>query len=207
MTSRVLLKKDKVMKELNPDQKYFIEEFYEDFREGLMTRREFIKRVAYITGSMAATAATMGLIGCSPEEIPDPTEPMPTPEPPMAESDTAVEEAPAVEEPVLVPVPGAQSPFSVPEGDPAVLAETVTFASQGDDINGYLAQPVEAGSYPAVLVCHENRGLNDHIRFLSWVVVVASGYYHRGHVHNRVCPDITPNECHIMLARPLWYDS
>jgi hypothetical protein len=45
------------MNELNPDQKYFIEEFYEDFREGLMSRREFVKRLADITGSMAATAA------------------------------------------------------------------------------------------------------------------------------------------------------
>jgi carboxymethylenebutenolidase len=154
------------MNKLNPDQKYFIEEFYEDFREGVMSRREFVKRVAYITGSMAATAATMGLIGCSPEEIPDPTAPMPTPEPPSAESSPGVEQAPILEEAKaeLVPVPNAKSPFSVPEGDPAVLAETVAFASQGDDIMAYLAQPIEAGQYPAVLVCHENRGLNDHIR-------------------------------------------
>jgi carboxymethylenebutenolidase len=154
------------MKELNPDQKYFIEEFYEDFREGLMFRREFIKRVAYITGSMAATAATMGLLGCSPEEIPDPTEPMPTPELPTAVpegGETPADEAPT-EGAALVPVPNAQSPFSVPEGDPAVSAETVTFTSQEADINAYLVQPAEAGQYPAVLVCHENRGLNDHIR-------------------------------------------
>jgi carboxymethylenebutenolidase len=159
------------MKQLNPDQKYFIEEFYEDFREGLMSRREFIKRVAYITGSMAATAATMGMIGCSSDEIPDPTEPMPTPVPPTAESEPAAEETPAgeapaeeAEAPELVPVPGAQSPFSVPEGDPAVSAETVTFTSEGEDVNAYFARPVEDGSYPAVLVCHENRGLIDHIR-------------------------------------------
>jgi carboxymethylenebutenolidase len=165
-------KKDKVMKELNPDQNYFIEEFYEDFREGFMSRREFIKRVAYITGSMAATAATMGLIGCSPEEIPDPTAPMPTPTPPMPQAEGQTEPAAPESEAELVPVPGAQSPFSVPEGDPAVSAETVTFASQGDNITAYLAQPAEAapGSapypapYPAVLICHENRGLTDHIR-------------------------------------------
>jgi len=147
------------MKELNPDQKYFIEEFYEDFREGLMSRREFIKRVAYITGSMAATAATMGMIGCSADEIPNPTEPMPTPESPTAESQSET-----AEESALIPVPGAQSPFSVPEGDPAVSTQTVTFTSQGDEISAYLAQPVESGQYPAVLVCHENRGLVDHIR-------------------------------------------
>jgi carboxymethylenebutenolidase len=136
------LKKDKVMNNLNPDQQYFIEEFYEDFREGLMTRREFIKRVAYITGSMAATAATMGMIGCSTDEIPDPTEQMPTPEPPTAESQLAAETPVLEGESVLIFVEGAESPFSVPEGDPAVLTETVTFTSQGDEISAYSAQPV-----------------------------------------------------------------
>lgn len=36
--------------------------------------------------------------------------------------------------------------------------------SQGEEISGYLARPIEAGQYPAILVCHENRGLTDHIR-------------------------------------------
>jgi carboxymethylenebutenolidase len=58
----------------------------------------------------------------------------------------------------------AQSPLSVPEGDPGVKAQDVKFDSQGETITGYLAEPAEAGTYPAVLVCHENRGLTDHIR-------------------------------------------
>jgi carboxymethylenebutenolidase len=40
----------------------------------------------------------------------------------------------------------------------------VTFASGSDQIMGYLARPAADGVYAAVLVCHENRGLTDHIR-------------------------------------------
>jgi carboxymethylenebutenolidase len=136
------------MKKLNADQKYFVEEFYEDYREGLLSRRTFIRRMVYITGSMAAAAATMSALGCSPAELPAANEPVPPAEPAQAE---------------LGPVPDAKSPFSVPEGDPAVIAETVMFASGSDQISGYLAQPAAEGTYPAILVCHENRGLNPHI--------------------------------------------
>jgi carboxymethylenebutenolidase len=173
------------MKELNTFQKYFVEEFYDDYREGLINRRAFIRRLAYITGSMAAAASTMSLLGCAPSELPDPTEPIPsptssppdptaTPSPvPMAEATEATASTPPEDaapseaaEPTaaqLEPVPGAQSPFSVPEGDPAVISSRATFPSQGDEIMAYLARPSEEGVFPAILVCHENRGLNPHI--------------------------------------------
>lgn len=136
------------MKELNTFQRYFVEEFYEDYREGLLSRRSFIRRLAFITGSMAATVSVMNLLGCSSAELPEPTEGVPAAEPAAAQ---------------LEPVPGAQSPFSVPEGDPVAEASRITFTSQGDEITGYLARPVGEGVYPAILVCHENRGLNPHI--------------------------------------------
>lgn len=135
-------------------KKYLIEEFYDDYREGLITRRTFIRRVAFITRSMAATATAMLAVGCRPVELPAASEPMPQPENPVPGEQAAVE---------LAPVPGAQSPLSVPEGDPAVQASDVTFASGGDEIMAYLARPAAEGVYPAVLVCHENRGLTPHI--------------------------------------------
>lgn len=175
-----------MVKELNTFQKYFVEEFYDDYREGLLSRREFIRRVAFITGSMAAAASTMSLLGCSPAELPDPTEPIPSPEatatsppleptattPPAEPTDTPAPEptaeaaAGAATEPAaqLEPVPNAKSPFSVPEGDPAVISSEVNFTSQGDEIRAYLARPAAEGLYAAILVCHENRGLNPHIR-------------------------------------------
>lgn len=160
------------MKELNTFQKYLVEEFYDDYREGLLSRRSFIRRLAFITGSMAATVSAMSLLGCAPAELPAPTDPIPPPESTATELPAEPAEPPTPEpaeeaaEPTaaqLEPVPGAQSPFSVPEGDPAVSSSRVTFPSQGDEIMGYLAQPAGEGVYPAILVCHENRGLNPHI--------------------------------------------
>lgn len=141
------------MKKLNTFQKYFVEEFYDDYREGLISRRSFIRRLVFITGSMAAAAATMSALGCAPAEVPAPTEPVPPPEP------TATT-APAAGSTQGGAVPDAQSPLSVPEGDPAVNASDITL----DQITGYLARPAATGNGAAVLVCHENRGLTPHIR-------------------------------------------
>jgi carboxymethylenebutenolidase len=49
----------------------------------------------------------------------------------------------------------------VPENDPAIRAETAEIAP---GIKGYLVRPSAEGTYPAVLVIHENRGLNPHIK-------------------------------------------
>jgi carboxymethylenebutenolidase len=48
----------------------------------------------------------------------------------------------------------------LPEGDPRIKTETI--AVQG--INVYLAKPSSGEKWPAVLVIHENRGLNPHIK-------------------------------------------
>ncbi len=45
-----------------------------------------------------------------------------------------------------------------------LVAETVQFPSGPLQISGYLVQPKQAGQHPAVVVIHENRGLNEHIR-------------------------------------------
>jgi carboxymethylenebutenolidase len=50
--------------------------------------------------------------------------------------------------------------------DPRIRAQYVTYASPGGnsgEMRGYLVQPSGAGPFPAVLVIHENRGLNPYI--------------------------------------------
>jgi carboxymethylenebutenolidase len=50
--------------------------------------------------------------------------------------------------------------------DTRIKASYVTYASPGgnaDKIRGYLVQPAGSGPWPAVLVIHENRGLNPYI--------------------------------------------
>ncbi len=141
------------MKEIQTFRKYLIDEFYDDYREGEITRRTFIRRVAFLTGSMAATIAAMSSVGCAPIELPAATEPMPT-------------DTPAAEptRPPSAPPSDPQSPLSVAADDPAIAGSDVTFANGNDTIMGYLAQPAAAGVYAAILICHENRGLTEHIR-------------------------------------------
>jgi carboxymethylenebutenolidase len=150
------------MKGMNTFQKYFVEEFYEDYREGSLSRRAFIRRLAFITGSMAATITTMSALGCAPSELPAPTEPLPPPA--ATPSPASTNQGAATTAAQLVPVLGAQSPLSVPEGDLAVVSSEVTFTNQDAKIMAYLARPAAEGTYAGILVCHENRGLVPHIK-------------------------------------------
>ncbi|MBO1268695.1 dienelactone hydrolase family protein [Arthrobacter cavernae] len=143
------------MTQLGKFEKYLIEEFFDDYRSGAMSRHTFTRRVAFITGSMAAAAAAMALVGCTPGELPRSTDPMPTPTSSGASSaGTSTTGA----------VPGAKSPLSVPEGAPGLTTATVKFPSAGAEISGYLARPEGGKAGPAVLICHENRGLTPHIQ-------------------------------------------
>lgn len=45
-----------------------------------------------------------------------------------------------------------------------VDSETVRYSGPGGPIEAYLARPKGAGPFPAILVIHENRGLNEHTR-------------------------------------------
>ncbi|GGH31492.1 carboxymethylenebutenolidase [Alsobacter metallidurans] len=51
----------------------------------------------------------------------------------------------------------------VPETDPRIVAERVRTKVAGVEIAGYLARPNDDAKHPAVIVLHENRGLNAHI--------------------------------------------
>ena len=144
------------MTKLGKFEKYLIEEFFDDYRAGALSQRTFTRRVAFITGSMAAASAAMLLVGCTPEEVPRNTDPMPTPSPSPSGTGTGTAS--------LGPVPGAQSPLSVPEGAPGPVTETVLFPAGGTEISAYLARPEAGAAGPAVLICHENRGLTPHIQ-------------------------------------------
>ena len=62
---------------------------------------------------------------------------------------------------------------TVPEDDPRVKAEMVTFKAGGKDVAGYLVRPAADGKYPSVVVVHENRGLNPHIKDVARRLAVA----------------------------------
>lgn len=140
-------------------ERYLVEEFYDDYREGLISRRTMIRRVAYIAGGMAAAIPVLAAVGCSPDELPAATDPIPEPDTPLPPTEAAVASPSAANAP--------RSPLSVTEGDPAVVTDRIRFAAGDAEIAAYLARPAQAGPHPAMLVCHENRGLNPHIEDLA----------------------------------------
>jgi len=58
----------------------------------------------------------------------------------------------------------AQAQGLVPETDERLDIADVTYPGAKGEMKGYLAVPREGGPFPAVIVVHENRGLNAHIR-------------------------------------------
>ena len=55
----------------------------------------------------------------------------------------------------------------VAETDERIATETISYPAHGATISGYLAKPRSAAKAPAVLVIHENRGLNPHIQDIA----------------------------------------
>lgn len=53
---------------------------------------------------------------------------------------------------------------TIAEGDPRLETATVAFPAATGTMSGYLAKPKGAAKLPAVIVIHENRGLNPHLR-------------------------------------------
>lgn len=52
----------------------------------------------------------------------------------------------------------------VPADDARLAIDTVSYDAGGTRISGYLARPKSKGKRPAIIVIHENRGLNPHIK-------------------------------------------
>jgi carboxymethylenebutenolidase len=138
-------------------ENYLVHEFVEDYQDGLMSRRDMMRRVLHITGSVAATATILTKLGLTP----------------MTRSAAAQEATPT-------PVAVAQSPLSVAADDPRIIGEDITFPNGDATIMAYQARPsgtgggtpVAEGPLPLVLICHENRGLQEHIRDVArrWAV-------------------------------------
>lgn len=135
------------MTELNLFQRYLAEEFAEDFAEGRLSRRAALKLIGSVTGSVILAEGILS--ACAPFEAggtvapADPTEPA-TPTGPTA---------------------SARPPDStVSPEDPQIVAGPAEFPGQDATLVGYLARPKVDGLSAVVMVCHENRGLTEHIR-------------------------------------------
>lgn len=94
---------------------------YDEYTHKPLTREVFLKKLAMLTGSLAAAMTVL----------------------PMLEGNYAV----------------AQTLIN--EDD--LFTERIVYPTDGGEMKGYIARPKKEGKYPAVVIIHENRGLNPHI--------------------------------------------
>jgi len=100
-----------------------ISSLFEEYKNGGIDRREFLKKVTLYAGS---TAAAMTLL-------------------PMLEDNYAAAAVP-------------------PEDDSGLVTEFITYPGETGEVKAFLARPQASKKYPAVIVIHENRGLQPHIQ-------------------------------------------
>ncbi|WP_457288718.1 dienelactone hydrolase family protein [Pedobacter sp. UYP24] len=93
---------------------------YDDYTHSNLKRKEFMKRLAVLTGSTALALTVL----------------------PLLENNHAI---------------GAQL------NDDSITSEEITYAGVEGDMKAVLAKPKGQGKLGAILVIHENRGLNSHI--------------------------------------------
>ncbi|MBI4279235.1 MAG: dienelactone hydrolase family protein [Armatimonadetes bacterium] len=129
---------------MNDMQRYIVEEWAEDYREGRLGRREFVRRIAMMSGGAALAAPVLQTLGvaATPEEI---------------------AEAASSQASVVAQATGV----TVRPDDPAIQAELLTFPSGQTTVYGYLARPRAGGPAPGVVVIHENRGMLEHFKDIS----------------------------------------
>jgi carboxymethylenebutenolidase len=139
--------------DLTEMQIYIGREMIDEYRAGQINRRTMLRRLTMICGGALAGASLLQACGDG-----ENAEMILQPGAAGADGGAPADAGASGD----APRPGA---LSVAASDPAVEASRVQYdSSGGTKVTGYLARPRAAGSHPGVLVIHENRGLNDHIR-------------------------------------------
>ncbi|MEV0380246.1 dienelactone hydrolase family protein [Nonomuraea sp. NPDC050643] len=130
---------------MTPIQRYLAEEVALDHVDGLIPRREALRRLALL--GLGLPAATALLAACG------------------APSETAAPTASGTS-PATSPPAGTPTATAGPAGPSPLPTEAITFPGpEGTTLQGAWAAAAEPKG--AVLVIHENRGLTDHIRSVS----------------------------------------
>jgi carboxymethylenebutenolidase len=125
---------------VTPLQRYIAEEIATDHIDGLLSRREAMRRLALL--GVGAAAATALIAACSNQK---------TSSGPSTTSSTSGSTA---------------APTSPPPGSEHALSTApITFPGSQGELQGAWAAPADPRG--AVLVIHENKGLNDHFRSVA----------------------------------------
>jgi carboxymethylenebutenolidase len=142
--------------ELNETQRYFIDEHIEDYMDGLISRRELLRRVTLISGSAVLAGTIVAACGT------------PTPAASSPTATIAASAAPTafVPQAFATPPPSpAPAGVTVPENDPRItVSKPEIKGADGALLMAYMAKPNVSGRVPGIIIIHENRGQTEHIR-------------------------------------------
>jgi carboxymethylenebutenolidase len=146
---------------LDGNQKYLVEEFAEDYLEGRMGRREMIRRSLFVTGSIAVTAAALRGAGIPVQGAEAAAASSFVDRNVFATVSPSAMRAAESNEPGARTMPPAERTTAnvVAEDDHEIVAGMIEFPGEAGAVFGYLARPAHEGSFPAIIVIHENRGL------------------------------------------------
>jgi carboxymethylenebutenolidase len=124
-------------------QRYIVEEWAEEYQQGRLPRREFLRRIVLMAGGAGLAAPMLSSLG-------------------ILASGAEIAEAVAGSPTLLAQATGV----TVSPDDPAIEAGMVSYPrSQGPEPSiGYLARPRSAGPHPGLVLIHENRGLLEHFK-------------------------------------------
>jgi carboxymethylenebutenolidase len=134
--------------QLHHHQQYVIEEFAEEYQARRLARRDLLKRVLMVTGSIPTTASVLFALGCGDSADDEDLPPEPT-VPPVSTTAAGV------------------GPNIVMETDPAIKFENLRIPGPASELLGYLARPAAPGTYPGIVIIHENQGMIDHFKDLA----------------------------------------
>jgi carboxymethylenebutenolidase len=133
-------------------EKYVLEEHVEDFNDGIISRRELLRRVTLITGSLAATTTILTAMGCG-------SVPSGTPATPVSRASSTPQ--PYATPPATPTTDG----ITVQPTDSRIKEQTLAVKGQdGASLISYSARPASGKPAGGILVVHENRGLLPHIK-------------------------------------------
>jgi carboxymethylenebutenolidase len=133
-------------------ERYVLEEHVEDFNDGVISRRELLRRVTLITGSLAATLVVLETMGCGGE--------------PSGTQATPQSRASSTPQPFATPpATPTTDGVTVQPTDSRIKVETIAVkGADGAALISYAAQPAAGKSAGGIVVVHENRGLVPHIK-------------------------------------------
>jgi carboxymethylenebutenolidase len=133
-----------ILARVTPLQRYIAEEIATDHVDGLMSRREALRRLALLGVGTAAATALIAACG---------------------ENKKPTSEAPATSTGAVTSSESASASAPPPGSDKTLPTEPITWSGPQGELQGAWAEAPNARG--GVLVIHENKGLNDWVRSVA----------------------------------------